>query len=76
MRKGSRGKTRSADSTRRVVAAAQGHIPTEEGLEAAIASVFAEIQAEGLPDDDEQGPDNTFVLLAELNRLWVSAPAA
>ncbi|MEQ1768609.1 MAG: hypothetical protein ABL879_02110 [Devosia sp.] len=76
MRKGSRGKTRGADSARGANAVQRGHIPSGEGLEAAIASVFAEIQAEGIPEEDgEIGADNTFALLAELNRLWVSAPA-
>jgi hypothetical protein len=76
MRKGSRTRTKGADSARAVSAAAQGHIPSEDGLEAGIANVFAAIQAEGLPDDEDEGPDNTFAILAELNRLWVSAPAA
>ncbi|MEO6396283.1 MAG: hypothetical protein ABIO40_10280 [Devosia sp.] len=55
----------------------QGHNPVVDNFEAGIASVFAAIQAEGFEEPDQDGPesDQTFVLLAELNRLWAAAPA-
>ena len=75
MRKGSKDKPAMSDSSERREPTLEGHNDNDDGLEAGVAAIFAEIQSGGfeeLGEDDYDHGDATLILLAELNRIWAS----